>query len=288
MDLNGDGRQDILSGSYSGKVKPMAGLFQVLWGAEGGGFQKPEPLKGTDEKLLVIPGDNKNITRRICTRPFAVDWDGDGDLDIVTGNFDGGFFLFRGEGKGRFQPVPEALKTGDKELKLGAHRHGDPFVVDWDGDGDLDILSGSSSGIVWWAENEAGTGKEPKLKGFVTLIPAAKRSVAKPVFEKKVPEKPSGNTRIWVDDINGDGKLDILMGDCATIAYAAKGIEKDAFQKKLADWDRRTTALMKKINSNPNARMDRKLMDQRRNHYQERSRFLTEERTGFVWLFLRK
>ena len=57
------------------------------------------------------------------------------------------------------------MKAGDQPLKVEGH-HGDPFVIDWDGDGDLDILSGSSEGGVQWAENRAGPGKPPRLEPF--------------------------------------------------------------------------------------------------------------------------
>ena len=48
MDLDADGRCDILSGSYSRMEEPMAGLFQVLYGNRDGTFKKAEVLKGTD------------------------------------------------------------------------------------------------------------------------------------------------------------------------------------------------------------------------------------------------
>ena len=88
MDIDGDGHRDILSGSYSRMENSMAGLFQVLYGKADGTFRKAEVLKGTDGQPLIIPAnDNDQLTEKICTRPFAVDWDGDGHLDLVVGNF---------------------------------------------------------------------------------------------------------------------------------------------------------------------------------------------------------
>ena len=54
--------------------------------------------------------------------------------------------------------MPEEIKSDGKPLTIEGH-HSDPFVIDWDGDGDLDLLSGSSEGGVQWAENRAGPGK---------------------------------------------------------------------------------------------------------------------------------
>ncbi|MFO0887737.1 MAG: VCBS repeat-containing protein, partial [Isosphaeraceae bacterium] len=152
MDIDEDGHRDILSGSYSRMDNDMAGLFQVLRGKADGTFRPAEVLKGTDGEPLIIPTkEREQITEKICTRPFAVDWDGDGNLDLVVGNFAGTLYWFKGQGHGKFLPKPEAIRAGNAPLKIeGAH--GDPFVIDWDGDGDLDVLSGSSNGGVQWAE----------------------------------------------------------------------------------------------------------------------------------------
>jgi hypothetical protein len=100
-----------------------------------------------------------------------------------VGNFAGKFYWFKGEGQGRFRPKAELIKTGGEPLRLlgvargegpfarhGRGCHGDPFVIDWDGDGALDLLSGSGSGGVQWARNRAGKGKPPELGPFEWVI----------------------------------------------------------------------------------------------------------------------
>src|SRR5262245_35561777 len=204
--------------------KAMAGLFQVLYGNSDGTFRKAEVLKGTDDEPLIIPiKGEEQMVENICTRPFAVDWDGDGHLDLVVGNFSGTFYWFKGQGKGKFLPTPELIKAGGVPLKVpGAHS--DPFVIDIDGDGALDLVSGSTDGGVYWARNKAPRGKQPDLEPFRPLIkPQPSARPGQPLRESDL-KGPAYATRVWVADVNGDGKLDLLVGDCVTLVSPAKGV----------------------------------------------------------------
>jgi hypothetical protein len=288
VDLNGDGHHDILSGSYSRMSQPMAGLFQVLWGQAEGSFKKAAVLEGTDGKPLIIPADEDNIIENICTRPTAVDWDGDRDLDLVVGNFAGSFYLFTGQGKGKFLPQPKQIMTEDGPLKIeGAHS--DPFPVDWDGDGDLDLLSGSSNGGVQWAENVAGAGGAPALKPFRDLIKQDQKvEYGKPLDEADL-AGPTGSTRVWVEDMNADGKLDLLVGDTVNLVSAAKGLSQDEFRAKQEQWRKDLAAVSQEYAAaEGDAAKQREARAKLQKLYAERSQFMTEDMTGFVWLYLQK
>lgn len=315
MDLNGDGHLDILSGSYSRMEKKMAGLFQVLYGQADGKFKKPEVVNGTDGEPLIIPTkSDEQMTDCICTRPFAVDWDGDGNLDIVTGNFSGTFYWFKGEGKGKFDPKPEAILAGAKPLRnKGAHS--DPFIVDFDGDGDMDIVGGSASGGVFWAENTAGQGKLPNFKEFQQLVAAAKHEESVSILREKDLKGPGHDTRVWVADVNGDGKLDLLVGDRVTLIEPAEGVSEEDMKKKLTEWEKEFETAMKALaEAQQKAEKEEKKKDDKKKGedkveiklddkgeadlakatkeyhkvYEKRNAFMKEEMTGFVWLYLRK
>jgi hypothetical protein len=287
VDIDGDGHLDILSGSYSRMETDMAGLFQVLYGNSDGTFRKAEVLKGTDGEPLIIPVKDP-ITERICTRPFAVDWDGDGHLDLVVGNFSGTFYWFKGEGKGRFRPKPEIIKSGDMPLKIEGH-HSDPFVIDWDGDGALDLLSGTSNGGVQWARNRAAKGKPPEFGAFEWLIkPGRSKEDGQLVSEEEL-RGPTAATRVWVADVNGDGKLDVLVGDTVTLISPAKGVSKEEFTKRFAAWKTAFDAASKGLAAESADEKNRaKAIEEYNKVYQQRSEFMVEERTGFVWLYLQK
>ena len=265
--------------------KEMAGLFQVMYGREGGKFRPAEVLKGTDGEPLIIPiKGEEQMTENICTRPFAVDWDGDGHLDLVVGNFSGTFYWFKGQGKGKFQPKPEMIKVGDKPLRIKGH-HSDPFVIDWDGDGDLDVLSGSSEGGVQWAENRAGKGKVPELSPFQQLIkPGPAIAFGQPLSEGDL-TGPTSATRVWVDDVNSDGKLDLLVGDSLTLVSPAKGVSEEEFKKKFAKWQEDFKAASSALSKSNG---DEKAAAEYNRDYNRRSEFMRQESTGFVWLYLGK
>ena len=290
VDIDGDGHLDILSGSYS-RDGIMAGLFHVMYGKGKGIFGSPEALKGTDGQPLIIPikGNNKQA-EHVCTRPFAVDLDGDGKLDLVVGNFSGTFYWFKGLGKGAFHPKPELIMAGKEPLRIPGV-HSDPFVIDWDGDGDLDILSGSSDGGVYLAENIAGKGKPPVFRQFKVLLPPTPPGEEGALLRELDLKGPAHATRIWVDDVNGDGKLDILVGDQVILVSPAKGVSEKEFKKKQAEWkkewDTAQSAYLRNV-----GRFDEKERTKAREDlhklYARRSDFTHEDRTGYVWVYLQK
>jgi hypothetical protein len=216
-----------------------------------------------------------------------VDWDGDGHLDLVVGNFSGTFYWFKGLGKGKFQPKPELIKANGLPLRIqGAHS--DPFVIDLDGDGALDLVSGSSDGGVYWARNKASKGKMPDLEPFRPLIkPRPPVKQGQPLRESDL-TGPTYATRVWVADVNGDGKLDLIVGDSVTLVSPAKGISDEEFKKKYAAWEKTFQAAMAKLNSARDATARQKATAEYQKLYSQRSAFMHEEMTGFVWLYLQK
>ena len=76
-DLDGDGRPDILSGSWPGEIY----LFRRL---PDGTFPAGEPLKTAAGKPLNVGS---------ASAPFAFDWDGDGKPDLIVGTIGGDVFL---------------------------------------------------------------------------------------------------------------------------------------------------------------------------------------------------
>ena len=96
--------------------------------------------------------------------PVAFDWDRDGDLDLIVGDEDGRVALVEnvtGDATAplRNDPAPHFLapryfQQEADTLKCGALAT--PVGVDWDQDGDVDLLSGNTSGTIEFFENLSG------------------------------------------------------------------------------------------------------------------------------------
>ncbi len=289
MDVNGDGQLDVLSGSYSRMEESMAGLFQVLYGEGEGKFRKAEVLNGTDGEPLIIPTEGDDIDR-ICTRPFAVDLDGDGKLDIVSGNFAGTFFLFKGEGDGKFAPTATPLVDGAGAL-LRVEMHSDPFFVDWDADGDLDLVSGSSSGGAFLALN-TGSKTAPKFAAFQPLVNPAGHGMD---GESVAPDdshitKPAASTRVWVADVNADGKLDLLLGDSVTLILPKEGVDLETARKQYAELIERQASIWPRFEEGkePTEEEMEAAMAKYEELEKEFSKVVERRNTGYVWAYHRK
>jgi hypothetical protein len=287
VDVNGDGNIDILSGSYSRHDPDMAGLFQVLWGNDQRTFRPAEVVKGADGEPLIItsaPGDDGEM-QRICTRPTAIDLDADGKLDIVSGNFVGTFALFSGEGKGRFAPASTLLESDGAPLQVDGHS--DPFFVDWDGDGDLDLFSGSAQGGVFLFVND-GTAQAAKFGQRQTVLAPDDAPDAEAVrFGDAHITKPQRDTRVWVDDVDGNGKLDLLVGDSVQLCYPAKGLDAAAANTQLATWTAKQEKVLAKLRQG-GAEVAQEVQDALDKLDQEREEIVRVESTGFVWVLHQK
>jgi hypothetical protein len=159
--------------------------------------------------------------------PYSVDWDGDGDEDLIAGDT-AGYISFAENLSGGAEPTwaePVYLKAGGKTIRIQAGRNGSiqgpaeakwgytvPCVADWNNDGRLDILINSIWGEVLWYENSpdglraaqpvevAWEGPTPKPE-WVWWQPKGKQLVTQ------------WRTSPMVYDINHDGLNDLVMLD---------------------------------------------------------------------------
>ncbi|MCK4676594.1 MAG: VCBS repeat-containing protein [Bacteroidales bacterium] len=202
IDFDGDGDLDIICGEF---------LDRFTWFENIGSREKPVYAEG--KFLQNSEGIIKMDLEMII--PVAVDWDGDGDVDLVVGDEDGRVALVENTGEvSKNMPVfnsPVYFQQHANLVKFGALAT--PFAVDWDADGDQDLICGNTAGYIGFIENLDG-GNPPKwnrpvylkAEGEVIRIMAGDSGSIKGPSEKKW-----GYTTLSVSDWDGDGLRDIII-----------------------------------------------------------------------------
>ena len=222
MDVNADGLQDILTGSFSGVPQWIE--------SSKDGYLKPADVVDKNDDLVIISqfwdheaedwGESDRCdTKGFCSSVAAVDWDHDGDMDLLLGCYDDGkLFLRLNEGSAtetKFAATNEPVKVGGKPIAF-AGGIGAPRVVDWDGDGLFDIVIGTIRGEVALFKNAGSKGK-PEFAEMTTLVEAlpgesGSKQVKNVPAEDGAPVAPGSSYHIELVDYDGDGDLDLLVG----------------------------------------------------------------------------
>ena len=122
--------------------------------------------------------------------PDLADLDGDGDLDLLMGTWRHGVHLLTNDGQGRFSMADSAIAV------LGRGSNATPAAGDLDGDGDLDLIVGESSGELNHYRN-IGTATAPEFEV---------------VTEKLGGYDVGRRSYPTLTDLDGDGDLDLLVG----------------------------------------------------------------------------
>lgn len=225
-DWDGDGFDDILFSEEDSRVAWMRNTGRVIDRLPE--FEHPRYFRQRADEL--------NFGALCC--PWVVDWDGDGDEDILSGNSHGQIaFIENLSGRGVEFPRwarPKLLTEPDGHpIWVRAGRSGSIqgpaerkwgymtiSVADWDGDGLPDIMGNNSMGIVYWWKN-IGTRRHPKLD-FARRVPVAwedgQPELAWGWMKPKNQKDPNELLTQWrttpvMFDWNGDGLMDLVMLD---------------------------------------------------------------------------
>lgn len=128
----------------------------------------------------------------------AVDWNLDGDMDLVLGDGTGGLWITHNVGD-QANPVwetPVAIETTGQPILLGAPT--DPILVDWNGDRLLDLAAQESSGRFRFYMN-TGSPTQPQFDQAPTYVQVPGPGNTLIDLVRPVPARPV------VVDWNGDG-----------------------------------------------------------------------------------
>jgi hypothetical protein len=283
VDLDGDKRTDVISGSWPGEIY----FFRRQ---DDGKFAAGTELNGHDGKPLNVGS---------AAAAFATDWDGDGAIDLIVGNVLGEVWLVPGAAGGK--PLafakPQKLEAAGEPIKVNGDAA--PVAADWDGDRKADLIVGAEDGSVVWHRNKGKAGK-PQLEEARQLV--GKSPVGWGGDDKRGPRDWGLRVKPCVFDWDGDGRPDLLLGDmCGGFQARPDQTEQekeeerkandrlpelrqkwaDAFQRyrKVADPEEKDAVRVELQRLKDEIVVVQTIQER----YQPGSQY-----HGFVWLFLRK
>lgn len=207
VDWTGDGKPDLMTGDM--QSDPLGAsrmlLFENIVTRSTPKFLIPRPILSRVEDFDTDP------------TPVAVDWDDDGDVDLLMSGYQGWAKVYKNVGVdsdglprldgGEFVQQTHPKITGGKQTRTVA--------ADWNGDGLMDLVQGGINGWVTWYEN-SGTNIDPVFKPEVKLQ-AEGQAIRFINGLRDNPQSPSepnaGYTALVVVDFDRDGDLDLIVGD---------------------------------------------------------------------------
>ena len=222
IDWDKDGKPDLIVGDEDGRVAFVRNTG-MLDSAGAPTFEAPRYFQQEASELKC----------GALATPFGFDWDGDGAIDLVSGNTAGYLLFFKNlSAPGIERPkwaAPQFLEANGQRIRIMAGPNGSIqgpaeakwgyttlSIADWDGDGLPDLIVNSILGKVVWFKN-IGSRKQPRL------------AAAQPIeveWEGPQPElaygwmKPEGKalltqwrTTPFAIDWDGDGLTDLIMLD---------------------------------------------------------------------------
>lgn len=235
-DWNHDGKPDLLLGEFSTGDKEN----NIRVYLNEGSRKKPK-FSGEYFYAYDTKGDIISNHQWCCIgiHPRLVDMDGDGYLDMLSGQYNPGLISLWKGSKDGFMPRVFVEQEGSQNEKMGMGanpisptctlywNYTSAGFADYDGDGLVDLFVGGSAGPRV-ALNE-GTKEHPKfgLRKYLYMVDGNVLSIdpAHPLKEGGVPSY--FKTYMTPVDWDGDGVLDILM----TYEYASKGNHAVLFYK---------------------------------------------------------
>jgi hypothetical protein len=180
-DLDNDGDYDLLAGKLNGTIDfylnngtPVSANFQ--------------------NSILLRNNNNDSIDVGSSSSPFLMDVDGDSDLDLAIGGFNGKLSFYENTGN------PASYEFTSNPAYFGTLDIGDnstPFFIDYNEDDVLDLFSGSRNGEMFYFRNDGNN-----ISPIWNLI-----------TNQFIPENFGGNTFPCFFDIDNDTDSDLFLGN---------------------------------------------------------------------------
>jgi predicted neuraminidase len=211
VDWEGDSDQDLVVGigdwsdyvwdqAYDAQGRwrngPLHGWVYLIENVDGVYADAPQKIHAGGSPIDVFGWPSPNLA----------DFDGDGDLDLICGEFLDGFTYFQNVGSREKPEFASGMKlVADNGLPLVMHLQMiTPTAIDWDADGDSDLIVGDEDGRVAFVENvTAEQGRTPVFK--------------QPVYFRQQADTLKFGALVTphAHDWDGDGDEDLICGNTA-------------------------------------------------------------------------
>lgn len=231
-DWNKDGRPDLIVAQEDGRVALLENTGNILKSEMRSNPRDPAVVRELPEfkPPRFFKQEADHVKFGILTTPVLADWDGDGLVDIVTGNSAGEFAFIKNLGGNPVKwDAPKLLEAGGAPIRIMAGYNGsiqgpaeskwgytNIHVADWDGDGLPDVMINTIIGKILWCKN-IGTRTQPKLAPPEPVRALWNGPPVKPAWNWWNPEKDElvlqWRCTPYMIDIDGDGQLDLVAPD---------------------------------------------------------------------------
>lgn len=180
-DLDNDGDYDLLAGKLNGTID-----FYLNNGT---------PVSANFQNSILLRNNNDDsIDVGSSSSPFLMDVDGDSDLDLAIGGFNGKLSFYENTGN------PASYEFTSNPAYFGTLDIGDnstPFFIDYNEDDVLDLFSGSRNGEMFYFRNDGNN-----ISPIWSLI-----------TNQFIHDNFGGNTFPCFFDIDNDTDSDLFLGN---------------------------------------------------------------------------
>ena len=183
-DLDNDGDPDLVIGSRDGTFHYFENAGTEAFSPFIQHADAANPLNGFDIGQY--------------SKPVLADLDNDGDHDLIAGNGQGQITYFENTGTATAPEFTQRTGVANPLDSVDVGFDNIPELVDLDGDGDLDLISGNNEGMLHYFENT----------GTPTSLSFTQRTGEDNPFDGITADSFSGPS---LTDLDGDGDLDLIV-----------------------------------------------------------------------------